>query len=267
VRWTELKALALELTRDCKAQLQSAEKLIADLGSKAEERRAALGVARARYADLRDRIELGRCFQEVLSHIEQERWVARALELRGGFTSLQRSFTQTAKVAGEQFINGDFARHFTEECIALSAPTVRLDFPGRQGRTARQKTVAHKHRPSTVLSHGEQRTIALADFLAEASMRPAPAPLVFDDPGSGLDRTHTGHLATRLVELSATRQVIIFTHDICFAGELLGRMGQDRDRCTYYQIVDRPEAGVVHEASEREISSAHALAASAGPVG
>lgn len=259
VQWVELRATALELTRECKAQLQSIEKLIADLGGKAEERRAALSVARARYADLKDRIELGRCFEEVLAHIDDARWVARALELKGRFGHLQRAFTQTAKVAGEQFMNGEFSKRFTEECIALSAPTVRLDFPGRQGRTARQKTVARKHKPSSVLSQGEQRIIALADFLAEAMMRPAGAPLVFDDPVCGLDRSHAGHLATRLAELSIRRQVIVFTHDIWFVGELLGRVGSDRGRYTHYSIVDQPEAGVVIEASENGVASAHAL--------
>ncbi|MGH2833820.1 MAG: hypothetical protein ACRDK2_13685, partial [Solirubrobacteraceae bacterium] len=149
VQWAELKEMALELTRECKAKLQSTEKLIADLGGKAEERQAALSVARARYADLKDRVELGRCFGEVLAHIEDARWVARALELKGRFGHLQRAFTQVAKDAGEQFINGEFSKRFTEECISLSAPTVRLDFPGRQGRTARQKVVARKHKPST----------------------------------------------------------------------------------------------------------------------
>ncbi|HEY1458416.1 MAG TPA: hypothetical protein VGF15_07855 [Solirubrobacteraceae bacterium] len=264
VQWTELKALALELTRECKARLQSTEKLIVDLGSRAEERLAALRVAQARYADLRDRIELGRCFAEVLTHIEEERWAARALELRTRFGSLQRSFTQTAKTAGEQFINGDFSKRFTEECIALSAPTVRLEFPGRQGRTARQKTVARKHKPSTVLSQGEQRLIALADFLAEAMMRPVAAPLVFDDPVSGLDRSHAGHLATRLAELSLTRQVIVFSHDIWFVGELIGRMASASDHYTYYNIVDEPEAGVVLQAGVPESNGSHALAPAAG---
>ncbi len=250
--WSELKELALELTRDCKARLQNTEKLIADLGSKAEERVAALKVAQARYVDLRDRLELGRCFDEVLSHIENAGWVARALELRARFGTLQRSFTEIAKTAGEQFINGDFSARFSQECEALAASAVRLDFPGRQGRTARQKTIARKHRPSTVLSKGEQRVIALADFLAEALMRPAAAPLIFDDPISGLDRSHARLVAGRLAELCLQRQVIVFTHDVWFVEELLGRMGSDRDRYSYYNVIDRPTAGVVVAAGEQE---------------
>ncbi|MGH2833390.1 MAG: AAA family ATPase, partial [Solirubrobacteraceae bacterium] len=119
------------------------------------------------------------------------------------------------------------------------------------------------HKPSTVLSQGEQRIIALADFLAEALMRPSGAPLVFDDPVCGLDRSHAGHLATRLAELSVRRQVIVFTHDIWFVGELLGRVGPDRDRYTHYSIVDQPEAGVILKASENGLEGTQALASAA----
>jgi wobble nucleotide-excising tRNase len=64
---------------------------------------------------------------------------------------------------------------------------VTLQFPGKQGQVTRKKLVADgEHRPSDVLSEGEQKVIALADFLAEASLKPA-APVIFDDPINSLD--------------------------------------------------------------------------------
>jgi hypothetical protein len=245
VQWAELMALARGLTDSCTAGVTEAEGLIADLSIKAEERVEALRRAKAQYAHLRDRLELRQCIQEVIAYVDNAHWTQRAVLIRSGFASLQRSFTQTAKTAGEQFINGEFSKRFTNECVSLCAPTVRLEFPGRQGRSARQKTVARKHKPSTVLSEGEQRVIALADFLAEALMRPAGAPLVFDDPVTGLDRRRAGYIVDRLAELAAERQVIIFTHDVWFVTEMLERFQENRERCAYYEVLDQPDTGAI----------------------
>lgn len=249
VQWSDLAALAQQLTQVCQIGIKDTEALIADLSTKAEERVEALRNAKAQYAYLSDRLELRACVEEIIAYIDSSRWVQRGLALKNGFTKIQRSFTQTAKAAGEQFINGEFSKRFTEECIALCAPTVRLDFPGRQGRTARQKTVAQKHKPSTVLSEGEQRVIAMADFLAEALMRPASAPLVFDDPINGLDRRRAGYIVDRLAELSAERQVIVFTHDIWFASELLAKFEQNPEHYTHYTLLDEPDKGVLTSGS------------------
>jgi hypothetical protein len=250
VQWAELTALARGLTVACTAGLKEAEGLIADLSGKAEERVEALRKAKAQYAHLHDRLELRQCIQEVISYVDDLQWTQRAISVKSGFTKLQRSFTETAKTAGEQFMNGEFSKRFTNECISLCAPTVRLEFPGRQGRSARQKTVARKHKPSTVLSEGEQRVIALADFLAEALMRPAGAPLVFDDPVTGLDRRRAGYIVDRLTELSAERQVIVFTHDEWFVSELRARFQDSRERCAYYEVLDQPDTGAIVRGAE-----------------
>lgn len=38
-----------------------------------------------------------------------------------------------------------------------------------------------------ILSEGEQRVIAIADFLAETSLRTGTAPVIFDDPVNSFD--------------------------------------------------------------------------------
>jgi hypothetical protein len=59
-------------------------------------------------------------------------------------------------------------------------------------------------------------------------------------------------VAGRLAELCLQRQVIVFTHDVWFVEELLGRMGSDRGCYSYYNVIDRPTAGVVVAAGEQE---------------
>lgn len=71
-----------------------------------------------------------------------------------------------------------------------------------------------------VASEGEQRSIALAAFLAELSQATHKSALVFDDPVSSLDHWRREKIAKRLVDESTVRQVIVFTHDSVFLNDL-----------------------------------------------
>ncbi|MGY2293723.1 AAA family ATPase [Pseudomonas sp. SDO528_S397] len=75
--------------------------------------------------------------------------------------------------------------------------------------------------PHQVLSEAEQRMCALAYFFAELHQSGSTSGIVFDDPVSSLDHSHRTAVAQRIVEESANRQVIVFTHDAVFFGELL----------------------------------------------
>lgn len=74
--------------------------------------------------------------------------------------------------------------------------------------------------PHQVLSEAEQRMCALAYFFAELHQSGSTSGIVFDDPVSSLDHNHRTAVAKRIVEESAVRQVIVFTHDAVFFGEL-----------------------------------------------
>lgn len=63
-----------------------------------------------------------------------------------------------------------------------------------------------------ILSEGEQRIVALAAFLADATGADRKLPIVFDDPISSLDQRYEEAVAKRLVELAEHRQVVVFTH-------------------------------------------------------
>lgn len=75
--------------------------------------------------------------------------------------------------------------------------------------------------PHLMLSEGEQHMCALAYFFAELHQSGSTSGIVFDDPVSSLDHNHRTAVARRIIEESANRQVIIFTHDAVFFGELL----------------------------------------------
>ncbi|MEJ2884592.1 AAA family ATPase [Pedobacter sp. GR22-6] len=67
-----------------------------------------------------------------------------------------------------------------------------------------------------ILSEGEHRCIALSTFLSELTLSDHKSTIVFDDPVSSLDHKWRNKIAKRIVEESAIRQVIVFTHDIAF---------------------------------------------------
>jgi energy-coupling factor transporter ATP-binding protein EcfA2 len=71
-----------------------------------------------------------------------------------------------------------------------------------------------------ILSEGEQRVIAIGSFLAELALANHSCGIIFDDPVSSLDHWRRASVARRLIREAAKRQVIVFTHDTTFLGQL-----------------------------------------------
>jgi len=220
--------------------------LVQDLTEQRDKREEALRERQGKLLDLESRLKLAALMPQIEDMVEQAKWVDKARIQQRRFQGLLRSLTETSKVASEQLLNRDFGRHFAEECAKLNAPAVSLQFPGRQGQVTRKKAVAHgEYRPSDVLSEGEQKVIALADFLAEASLKP-PAPVIFDDPINSLDYKRMAEVVDRIAALGETRQVIVFTHNIWFTTQLLARFEKRLQDCSYYDVTrDGGKIGIV----------------------
>jgi hypothetical protein len=77
-----------------------------------------------------------------------------------------------------------------------------------------------RSRVDEILSEGEQRAIALGSFFAELALANHQCGIVFDDPVSSLDHWRRRNVARRLVEEARIRQVVVFTHDTSFLGQL-----------------------------------------------
>ena len=233
----EAKTTAARLLVD--ARLAALETLVRDLRTQASQRKERLESERAKLRELQDRVTLSELLPGIRDHVERAKWASRAKVILDRFPALSRSLTTASKEAGEQLLNHDFESAFVGECEALRGPTVTLDFPGRRGQPARRKSLTPQHRLRAILSEGEQKVIALADFIAEATLRRSPTPIVLDDPVTSLDYKRLQYVVDRLVELSETRQVIVFTHNIWFTMELLARFDRGRTACTYYGVAGR----------------------------
>ena len=221
---------------------------IADLKAQSENRTGALIEKKRELAELTAAAELGKSWATIRAQVEHAKEADQLRALGGRFTALRRSVTELAKAASDQLINQNFELLFAEECRALRTPDLRVEFVGRQGRAHRRKTLAGRHKPSKVLSEGEQKVLALADFLAEARLAGITAPVIFDDPVSSLDHRRINEVAQRIARLADDNQVIVFTHDIFFAATLLS-LFETSKRCSYFQITDEDGKGKVVRAS------------------
>jgi AAA domain len=249
VSWEELYEKATEVMGHAKKAEAEEAALIETLNAKRAERVERLEVAETALAELTDRLELGERLDAVREHVEDARWVAKAEQLSKRFRGISKSLTETVKKASATLLNSDFERRFEEECVALRAPKVGLAFPGRRGEPARRKTVSANHKPSKVLSEGEQKVIALADFLAEVSLRQSPAPVIFDDPVNSLDYRRIAEVSQRIAALVSEHQVVVFTHNIWLAVELLATFESRKDECTYNRVTDEGGKGQIVEGS------------------
>jgi hypothetical protein len=234
-----LRYAAAEVAREAQDAVAKADAAIADLRRQADERKRELDTESAKLRLLENRLTLRALLPEVRAYVERAQWAGRAAPLVGRTTAVLRSLTEQSKLASKELLDKDFERLFAVECQALRAPTVQLDFAGRKGQAARKKTLVPDHRLSEILSEGEQKVIALADFLAEAGLHRTTAPIVFDDPVNSLDYKRLQYVVDRVVELSATRQAIVFTHNIWFAAEILSRFDKaTTSDCTYYGVAE-----------------------------
>ena len=229
-----LRAAAEALQPGLARQHDEAATLLDQLASRATERAAALESEQLALHELEGRLVIRAQLPELRDHVRTAQWALRAEQLVGRIPAVARSLTVVSKRASEQLLNADFERRFETERAALRGPPVQLEFPGRKGQATRRKSVAASHRLTEVLSEGEQKVIALADFLAEAGLRTTSAPLVFDDPVNSLDYKRLKYVVARIVTLSKHHQITVFTHNIWFTTELLAQF--DKDGCSYYSV-------------------------------
>ena len=233
---SSVKDMPLEVTALAKEGVQQAEDLAKALTAEAGERDKLLSELSAQLGELESRIKLNELIASIEEYVNNAKWAARAERVGRGFGGLTRSLTIVSKTASEDLVNQDFERLFKRECKSLRAPKVTLEFPGRDAQPKRRKSLVPKHALSEILSEGEQKVIALADFLAEAAIPQTNAPVIFDDPVNSLDYKRLQYVVDRIVELSAERQVIVFTHNIWFTAELLNRFEKNPGECKYYEV-------------------------------
>lgn len=230
------------------ASLTTTANYLDDLKGQAATRLETLATKKKELVEMEAGAELAKSWALIEAYVRDAKQADRLTLLAKPMPGLLCAVTGLAKTASDQMINESFDTLFSEECVALRAPTLDIEFVGRQGRAQRRKVLTGKHKPSTVLSEGEQKVLAMADFLAEARLAGITAPVIFDDPVSSLDHRRINEVAQRVTLLAETTQVIVFTHDIFFASTLLALMETSK-RCAYFHITDEEGKGKITRAT------------------
>ena len=222
----------------CLAQneIESTKKLIELLQATDKTRSGELESVKAELLPFTDRQELKRVLNEIVEYVLTLQWKRRAEAAIQKMSNIGRSLTLRSKTASEALLNHAFLEYFSEECDALNAPAVSIQFPGRRGITERRKSVAEAHQLDAVLSEGEQKVISLADFIAELRIQHGSSPVLFDDPVNSLDYRRMERIAVRLRTLADQHQVIVFTHNIWFATSLVTLFEDSTDKCSFFNI-------------------------------
>jgi len=244
-------------------QRLAASRAVKDLSTEASEREKWLAEAKASLLELEDRRTLRSLLDAITEHVQAAKWVDLADTVLRTFQGLLRGLTDTMKEATRGILNTNFEAAFERECRLLNCPSVRLEFPGRQAATLRHKSVGNNYRLGEVLSEGEQKVIALADFLAEVGMRPSSAPIVLDDPITSLDARRVDEVADRIVDLSAGQQVIVFTHHLYFATKLLAAFDPSprRNLCSFYEVLaEDGKVGLVSRGTHPRMDNVRSIA-------
>jgi energy-coupling factor transporter ATP-binding protein EcfA2 len=221
---------------------------ISSLEEQSNNRTTALVERQIELAELTAAAELSRSWITIQTQVKNAKEADRLRILKKALPQLARGVTALSKTASDQMINQSFDALFIEECEALRAPALKVQFVGREGKAQRRKVMSGRHKPSKVLSEGEQKVLAIADFLAEARLGGITAPVIFDDPVSSLDHRRINEVAQRIAHLADDNQVIVFTHDIFFATTLLALFEKSK-RCSYFQVTDEDGKGKVTRAT------------------
>jgi len=258
IAWPDKEAALTAAEKIVSDELTRLVSLISDLQTSIERRQEALAKKRTELVELQAKKAASNMLPQIEKRVLDAKWVSRANIVKNAMSGVLRSLTDAAKEASEELLNKGFEERFRAECQQLRAPSITLNFPGRQGQVTRRKMVA-VYKPNQVLSEGEQKALALADFLAEVTAVPASSPVIFDDPITSMDYRRIHEVCDRIIALARDHQIIVFTHNIWFAAELLAKA--DKKSWSYYDIrCEDGNAGVLSSANHPRVDTTAQIA-------
>lgn len=206
-------------------------------------------------SELKDRKLLSEKVQEVKTAIINHKVVSA---LKANSTSFNtNSISRKTSSAREELVRQNFEDIFKKELTALRKANLKIDLSfGTDRGSSRVFQNICRHALADILSEGEQKAIALAEFLTELQLDNSKAPVIFDDPVNSLDHRIIDEVVKRLIELSKQRQVIIFTHSILLLHSFIQQSELDHHRqagvaFTFHRVRDNfGTTGILDEVVE-----------------
>ena len=155
-----------------------------------------------------------------MQYLNYLKWVNKASRIQFP----KSSYTKQRKTIFNQIVTEEYKITFNKESENLDSEFgLVVESRGASGDTILEYKLdfASGYKPTDVLSEGEQKIAALADFLTEVQLNKNNCGIIFDDPVTSLDHDRKEKISERIVLESKERQVIIFTHDLVFMSKLV----------------------------------------------
>jgi hypothetical protein len=182
-----------------------------------------LGACEASLRELQHRKTLADHVSAIEEYVRGRKWASKAAGELGTTAHITRRYNELF----ESLVTGKYKAAFQSLLNRFGRNLrVSVETRGRKGQTVRQIELSRGDFPSgapiaKILSDGEKKAVALADFLAEAATDDSCDGLILDDPVTSFDADWKKELAAYLAECAlAGRQVVVFTHDLPFLYEI-----------------------------------------------
>lgn len=206
---TRIRQLADHQLRACRTLKRAAD----------EEKRKMLG---KEMDELSARQELAKCLKAVFQLVGRMKKKAAMEKCRSSLKT--RPISDKSKEFATVAVTEELRKALDREFKALGIGHIKTKLKERsvRGKMYHQLLLdlPTAIRIDEILSEGEQRAIALGSFFAELAIANHSCGIVFDDPVSSLDHWRRRDVARRFVEEAKKRQVVVFTHDTSFLGQL-----------------------------------------------
>ncbi|MCM3068278.1 AAA family ATPase [Priestia flexa] len=161
------------------------------------------------------------------------------------------SLTQKQSEAFQSIVQDEYFEIFEQFAQELKVSNINLRLIPKKGETLRKKSVSSKeYKVSQIMSEGEQKAVAMAEFATDLTMRRDFNTILFDDPVTSLDYKRSEIISNLIYRLSLERQVIVFTHNIMFYYYLYNACAKDKNKENKFFKVDefdKLNKGIVSE--------------------
>lgn len=121
------------------------------------------------------------------------------------------------EIINENYLNlfKSYLINFVDKSLNVSIKT-----SGSKGESLRQIVLENVGKAKVnllkILSEGEQRAVAFADYLTEVALNDECIGLVLDDPVTSFALEWREEAARVIAEMASRKQVLVFTHDLAF---------------------------------------------------
>lgn len=190
---------------------------------------ATLASATAEKTELQANVRLCESAAKLKAEVTRRRELAALKAARTAADT--NGITQKASALTREYATKKILDQFTRETDRLKLQQVTLeDLGGRKGQLNQRPGLLGAVKGTAarmVLSEGEQTALGLAGFFTEAVFDVSKSAIIFDDPVTSLDHVRRDKVAERLAQLAVDRQVVVFTHDVVFTGDLSAAAGSE----------------------------------------